>query len=78
MDESHVTEIWQLFKEYLDKKNIEIAAERFIDLMADYGVGDDTLISALGADPHLDNAINYFLDLDDVDKFDDEIDDWDE
>jgi len=78
MEEQQIAEIWQLFKEYLDKKNVEIAAERFVDLMADYGVQDDTLIATLGSDNHLDNAINYFLDLDDADKFDDELDDWDE
>ena len=76
MEESHITEIWQLFKEYLDKKNIDIAAERYVDLLADYGVQDDVLINALGADSYLDSAINYFLDLDDADKFDDEIEDW--
>ena len=74
MNESQIVEIWQLFKEYIDKKNVEIASERFIDLLADYGVGDDTLISALGTDSSLDQAINYYLDLDD----EEEDYDWDE
>ena len=78
MEESHITEIWQLFKEYLDKKNIDIAAERYVDLMADYGVQDDVLIAALGSDSALDSAINYFLDLDDIDKYDDEVEEWDD
>ena len=78
MEEQQIAEIWQLFKEYLDKKNVEIAAERYVDLMADYGVQDDTLIATLGSDNHLDSAINYFLDLDDADKYDDELEDWDE
>ena len=75
MNESQIVEIWQLFKEYIDKKNVEIASERFIDLLADYGVGDDTLISALGTDSSLDQAINYYLDLDDEEE---DYDDWDE
>ena len=65
MNESQVVEVWTLFKEYIDKKAIEIAAERYVDLLADYGVADDILTSALGTDNTLDDAINYFLDVED-------------
>ena len=64
MDESQIVDIWTLFKEYLDKKNQDIAAERFVDMLADYGVDDHTLTQVLGSDATLDNAINYFLDID--------------
>ena len=76
MNESQIVELWQLFKEYIDKKNIEIAAERFVDQLADYGIGDDIMTSAIGSDAVLDNAINYYLDLDEEDI--DEYDDWDD
>ena len=76
MNESQIVEIWQLFKEYVDKKNLDIAAERFVDLLADYGVGDDTMTSALGSDVVLDHAINYYLDLDD--DREDDYNDWDD
>jgi hypothetical protein len=76
MDETQVVDIWMLFKEYLDKKHIDMAAERFIDLMADYGVSDEALKDALGHDSALDHAINYYLDLDDEDVLDEELD-WD-
>ena len=76
MDESQVVDIWMLFKEYLDKKQIELAAERYIDLCADYGVSDVAFKDALGNDAILDNAINYYLDLDDEDVLDEETD-WD-
>lgn len=72
MEESHIIEIWHMFKEYLDKKNLDIAAERYVDLMADYGVQDEVFTSALGSDPVLDYAINYYLDLDNTDFDDDE------
>jgi hypothetical protein len=77
MNESQIVEIWQLFKEYVDKKNVDLAAERYIDLLADYGVGDDTMTSVLGTDSTLDQAINYYLDLDQeaADSYNDE---WDE
>lgn len=77
MNESQIVEIWQLFKEYVDKKNTDIAAERYIDLLADYGIGDDVMTSALGTDAALDQAINYYLDLDE-DISDDYNEEWDD
>jgi hypothetical protein len=68
MTEEHIADLWNLFKEYLDKKNIDLAAERYIDLLADYGVDDVTLTSVLGTDKNLDAAINYYLDIEDSDE----------
>jgi hypothetical protein len=76
MEESQVIDIWMMFKEYLDKKHIEMAAERYVDLCADYGVSDEALKEALGNDKDLDYAINYYLDLDNDDILDEELD-WD-
>ena len=76
MNDSQVVDIWMLFKEYLDKKHVDLAAERYVDLMADYGVSDEELKDSLGNDAALDHAINYYLDIDDEDVLDEEID-WD-
>ena len=76
MDDTQIVDIWTMFKEYLDKKHVEMAAERFVDLMADFGTADDRFIAALGHDSQLDNAINYYLDLDGEDVLDEELD-WD-
>jgi hypothetical protein len=73
MNEEHISDIWTMFKEYLDKKQIEVVAEKFIDLLADYGVSDETLKDVLGHDAALDEAITYYLDLDSVD----DEDEWD-
>ena len=75
MNEEERVDIWNLFKEYVDKKQIDIVAEKFVDMLADYGVSDETLVSSLGASTSLDEAINYYLDddgLDDDDDYDDE------
>jgi hypothetical protein len=40
------------------------------------GTGDDVFTNALGSDSALDNAINYYLDIDDEDVLDEETD-WD-
>ncbi len=72
MNEEQIADIWTLFKEYLDKKHVHLAAERFIDILADYGVNDETFTSLIGVDGALDDAINYYLDLDSVDDDNDE------
>ena len=77
MDDEKLADVWMLFKEYLDKKHIEMAAERYVDLMADYGVSDETFKDLIGTDATLDTAISYYLDIDDEDMLDEE-QDWDE
>ena len=68
MNEEEIVDIWNLFKEYVDKKQIEIVAEKFVDMLADYGVDDETFVSSLGSSNSLDQAINYYLDVDDDDE----------
>ena len=75
MNEEHISDIWTMFKEYVDKKQIELVAEKYVDLLADYGVSDVTFKEVLGTDSNLDDAISYYLDLDAVDDDDEE---WDE
>jgi hypothetical protein len=76
MNEEQIADIWMTFKEYLDKKHIESAAERFVDLMADYGVDDETFKDCFGHCSYLDAAIKYYLEIDDK-SYDDDLD-WDE
>mgnify|MGYP000459720437 CR=1 FL=1 len=77
MNEEQVADIWMMFKEYCDKKQIELVAEKYIDLLADYGIGDDTLKEVIGTDNDLDNAVSYYLDID-ADGDLDEEEEWDE
>ena len=76
LDSNKVIELWQFFKEYLDQKQIEVIAEKYVDLLADYGVPDEELQDAIGHDDTLDDAINYYLDVDIEDKHDDELEDY--
>ena len=77
MNETQISDIWMLFKEYVDKKMQETAAERYIDLLADLGITDRVLESAVGFDDVLDDAIEYYLD-EDVDTEEDEWSDDDD
>lgn len=70
MTEDQIAEIWNLFKNYLDKKQIDLAAEKFVDLLADYGTDDIVLKEVLGTDRYLDSAIQYYLELDADDEDD--------
>jgi hypothetical protein len=77
MNEEQIADIWNLFKEYCDKKQIDVVAEKFVDLLADYGVEDLTFKDCFGVDADLDAAINYYLDLDaEINYDDDEDEDW--
>jgi hypothetical protein len=75
VNEAQIADMWLLFKEYLDKKNVDLAAEKYVDLLADYGVDDIVLKETLGTDKYLDAAIQYYLDLDanhDDDNYEDD------
>ena len=71
LNETQVGDIWLNFVEYLDKKQLETCAERYIDLLADFGVSDRVLQAATGVDDILDQAIGYYLN-DDGEVEDDE------
>ena len=43
-------------KEYVDKKQIEMVAEKYVDVLADMGVCDETFRDAMGSCDHLDAA----------------------
>ena len=76
MNENQIADIWMLFKEYTDKKSLDVLTERYIDLLADHGVSDKTLEAAIGFDEELDEAIEYYLDQDSEENYEDE-DNWD-
>jgi hypothetical protein len=71
-------DVWNLFKEYVDKKQVELVAEKFVDLLADHGVDDQQMKELLGNDNHLDEAISYYLDEDNEETYDDEDNEWSE
>jgi len=62
----------------VDKKQVELVAEKFVDLLADHGVDDQQMKELLGNDNHLDEAISYYLDEDNEETYDDEDNEWSE
>ncbi len=61
MDEQLIIEIWDLFKEYIPAKNMDVAANHFVDFLSDHDVSVGTLEGLQGLDNHLDDAIKALL-----------------
>ena len=78
MELDQAVDVWNLFKEYVDKKQVELVAEKFVDLLADHGIDDQQMKELLGNDNHLDEAISYYLDEDNEETYDDEDNEWGE
>jgi hypothetical protein len=61
MDEQLIIETWDLFKEYIPTKNLETAANHFVDFLVDHDVDEDVLNGLIGMDSTLDDAIKSML-----------------
>jgi hypothetical protein len=62
LNETQIGDIWLLFADYVDKKVVDSVAERYVDLLADFGVTDRVMQAATGVDSVLDAAIEYYMD----------------
>ena len=79
MESSMVVDIWNTFKDSIDKKHIETIAEKYVDVCADFGTDDTAFRDAMGSCDFLDAAITYYLDIDEDEDYDrDPEDDWDD
>jgi len=70
MNEALIVELWDLIREYSDKKQISIIAEKYVELLSDHGARDNDIRDALGHDDSLDEAIKIVLDIEDEDDYD--------
>jgi ADP-heptose:LPS heptosyltransferase len=74
LNDTQIGDIWVLFSEFIDKKQLEAVAERYVELLADFGTPDKTMQHSMGVDPILDQAFEYYLDEPDEDDDVDELD----
>jgi len=65
-----IIDSWSLFKEYVDKKHINVVAEKYVDILVDYGIDEKDLKDILSehSDKNLDSAILYYLTNYDIDE----------
>ena len=60
MDENLIPTLWDLFREYIPEKSREMAANQYVDFLAnEFDV--DVLEGFMGYDPHLDDAIEALV-----------------
>lgn len=63
MTANQLLEIWMLFKDYLDKKTADAAAEKFVEMISDFGFDDQEFKELLDNDEILDDAIKNYIDF---------------
>ena len=77
MKEDLIADLWNVVVEHLPEKHKKDVAADFVNTLMDYGVKESTLEGLLGIDPHLDDAITYVIDDEEIeseesDYYDDE------
>jgi hypothetical protein len=75
MNDVMLLEIWDLMREYGDKKQLGILANKYVELLSENGVKDSTLSNMSGHDEDLDEAISELMgndEDDDLYDYDDE------
>jgi len=78
LNETQIVDLWLLFTDHNDNVPASLA-ERYVELLVDFGTGDSLLKKCMGTDPTFDEAIKFYLEEDeDFDDDDDDDDDDDE
>lgn len=78
MKEDLIADIWTLVIEHIPEKDRKDVASDFVNTLLDYGIKESTLQSLMGVDPYLDDAIEYSIDDEEIEEYDDYNEDEDE
>jgi len=72
MKEDLIADIWTLVVEHISAKERGNVASGFVNTLLDYGIKESVLQSLIGVDDHLDEAISYAIDGEEIDDEDPE------
>ena len=72
MKEDLIADIWTLVIEHIPEKNRKDVAADFVNTLLDYGIKESTLEGLQSVDPYLDQAIDYAIDGEELEGYDDE------
>lgn len=75
MKEELIADLWTLVVEHISEKERDGVAAGYVNTLLDYGIKESVLQSLLGVDPHLDAAIEYVIDgeeIEDEEYYEDE------
>tara|TARA_A100001011_G_C13767936_1_gene617980 strand:- start:89 stop:328 length:240 start_codon:yes stop_codon:yes gene_type:complete len=67
-------DMWGLVKAYVNAKERDIVASKFVDIALDNGTSEDDLKELIGMDDELDTAVRDILELEDDSNEEDEYD----
>lgn len=68
MKEDLIADLWNVVVEHIPEKNRKDVAYDFINTLTDYGVKDSVLEGLLGVDPHIDDAVQYVIDGEEIEE----------
>jgi len=72
MKDDLIADLWGVVVEHIPEKQRKDVASDFVNTLLDHGVKDSVLESLMGIDAYLDTAIEYSIDSDDIEEYDDD------
>jgi|TARA_B100001094_G_scaffold45669_2_gene40669 hypothetical protein len=78
MNSDLIADIWTIMVEHIEEKKKKDVAASYINALLDYGVSESVIQGLFGIDTYLDEAVEYVLDDEEVEDYDEDEDDrWD-
>jgi spermidine/putrescine-binding protein len=75
MNEDLIADIWIMIVEKLPEKAKDETAMEYVNLLLDHDIKESALANLEGIDPHLDTAIEYAIDGEEIESDDEYYDD---
>jgi hypothetical protein len=73
MKDDLIADLWHVVVEHIPEKHRQAVASDFINTLLDHGIKESVLEELIGVDPHLDEAIEYSIDGEEIeDDYEDE------
>lgn len=73
MKDDLIADLWHVVVEHIPEKHRQDVASDFINTLLDHGIKESVLEELIGVDPHLDEAIEYSIDGEEIeDDYEDE------
>ena len=73
MKDDLIADLWHVVIEHIPEKHRQDVASDFINTLLDHGIKESVLEDLQGIDPHLDEAIEYSIDGEDIEE-----DEWED
>jgi hypothetical protein len=73
MKDDLIADLWHVIIEHIPEKHRQDVASDFVNTLLDHGIKESVLEELIGVDPHLDEAIEYSIDGEEIeDSYEDE------